>query len=110
MFEDFEMQKQIILSSSMNDNIKRMMIRNVDWSMLSVALNDSVENRKKFNNILSKAIHKYRPDYIRYISQEDVEKEISIYMEKYYGTGYKIVYIVDSGDEDINDIPLFYIE
>lgn len=107
-FEELEEQKKIIIESSMSEPLKKLMIRNIDWSILSIALDDTEDNRRKYRDLVSDAIHKMNPNEIKYISKEEVSDEINYFMVNHWGTEYKSVYVVFNEDEFANYIVLFY--
>lgn len=106
--EDMLKSKKQVLQSNTPEKIKKQILQNLDWGILSIKMNRNENTRREFRDMVSKKIHIVNPNYINYIKEDEIENAVDYFMKNYSGTGIKSVFVIESGKTDVNDLVLFY--
>jgi len=106
--EDMIKNKNQVMHSDVPENIKKQILQNLDWGILSFKMNKNEKTRKEFRDMVSRKIRVVNPNFIYYVNEDEVKQAVAKFVADYSGTGIKAVFVIESGEDDINDVVLFY--
>lgn len=108
IIEDIIFKKQEIMELDICDFLRDQMLRNLDWAIIAINMGSSAEDRKRYRDMVSKKIKRFNPHVIKNVSCDEVKKEVNSFLVTKSGKGQKYVFVIESNNEEVNDMVLFY--